>query len=87
MDTYIEGIPGGTGKTFDWKIAADAKAYGRIILAGGLTPENITDAVKIVQPYAVDVNSGIESAPGKKDKDKLEKLFRIMRTLQSEMRR
>jgi len=87
LDTYIEGIPGGTGKTFDWKIAADAKAYGSIILAGGLTPENITDAIKIVQPYAVDINSGIESAPGKKDKDKLDKLFKIMRSLQSAMRR
>jgi phosphoribosylanthranilate isomerase len=75
LDTKISGTPGGTGKTFDWEIAVKAKAYGRIILAGGLTPENILDAVKIVQPYAVDVNSGIEERPGKKDQTKMKLLF------------
>jgi phosphoribosylanthranilate isomerase len=87
LDTYIEGIPGGTGKTFDWEIAIAAKAYGRIILAGGLKPANIAEAIIKVQPYAVDVNSGVESVPGKKDKDKLDKLFKTIRSLQSEMRR
>jgi phosphoribosylanthranilate isomerase len=87
LDTYVEGVSGGTGRTFDWEIAIAAKAYGRIILAGGLNPANIAEAIINVQPYAVDVNSGVESMPGKKDKDKLEKLFKTIRSLQSEMRR
>ncbi len=81
LDTYIEGVLGGTGKTFDWEIAVKAKTYGRIILAGGLTSENIAEAARKVQPYAVDVNSGVESAPGKKDKNKLEQLFKTIRSL------
>jgi phosphoribosylanthranilate isomerase len=79
LDTYSSNTLGGTGKTFDWNIAVSAKNYGRIILAGGLNPENIAEAVKIVQPYAVDVNSGVEISPGKKDKQKLKLLFDNMK--------
>lgn len=60
LDTYADGSYGGLGRTFDWKYAAYAKKYGKIILAGGLNPENVKDAVNTVMPFAVDVSSGVE---------------------------
>ena len=75
LDTYTKDNVGGTGQIFNWEIAVEAKNFSRIILAGGLTPENIEEAVKIVRPYGVDVASGVEGTqPGKKDHNKL-KLF------------
>jgi phosphoribosylanthranilate isomerase len=75
LDTYSKDVIGGTGQIFNWEIAVEAKKFGRIILAGGLTPENIEEAVKLVQPYAVDVASGVEGRKkGIKDHTKL-KLF------------
>ena len=66
---------GGTGQKFNWEIAVEAKKFGRIILAGGLTPENVEEAVKMVRPYGIDVASGVEDAQtGRKDHKKL-KLF------------
>ena len=72
LDTYSRDVIGGTGQIFNWEIAVEAKKFGRIILAGGLTAENIEEAVKLVQPYAVDVASGVEGRKkGIKDHKKL----------------
>ncbi len=75
LDAFDADRLGGTGKTFDWDAAREAKRYGPIILAGGLTPENVGQAVRVVRPYAVDVASGVESAPGIKDSAKLSAFF------------
>jgi len=72
LDAWSPAAHGGTGRTFNWDIAAEAVRRGqRIILAGGLTPDNVAEAVKSVGPYAVDVSSGVECAPGRKDIDKV----------------
>jgi len=72
LDTYVEGMAGGTGKTFDWNlIKRDFFIDKHLILAGGLTPENVANAVSIVKPYAVDVSSGVETN-GVKDLKKIE---------------
>lgn len=79
LDTYVEGMNGGTGKTFDWGTAVAAKKYGRIILSGGITSENVGRAFREVGPYAVDVSSGVELSPGFKDAVKIARLFDAIR--------
>lgn len=80
LDTYSPFKYGGTGKTFDWRIAKEIKNFGLpIILSGGLNPENIREAIGEVKPYAVDVSSGIEEKPGKKNLEKLINFVRIVR--------
>ena len=71
LDAYVEGMAGGTGTTFDWSLAVEAKTWGPIILAGGLTPDNVGEAISRVRPYGVDVSSGVESSPGAKDHAKV----------------
>lgn len=67
LDTYHANMAGGTGQVFDWRLLESVRPVGPIILAGGLTPENVLPAIREVRPFAVDVNSGIESKPGRKD--------------------
>jgi phosphoribosylanthranilate isomerase len=72
LDAWVPDARGGTGKTCDWDVAKAAVATGKsIILAGGLTPEKVGEAVQKVRPYAVDVSGGVESAPGKKDHERI----------------
>lgn len=76
LDTYVKGMKGGTGKTFNWEIAKKAVEKGyKVFLAGGLTPENIEKAINTVSPYGVDISSGVEEVPGKKSLRKIEMLF------------
>ncbi|HMD96997.1 MAG TPA: phosphoribosylanthranilate isomerase [Terriglobia bacterium] len=75
LDNFDPKLIGGTGRTIDWTLAREAKRYGNVILAGGLTPANVAQAIREVRPYAVDVASGVESAPGKKDPEKLRAFF------------
>jgi phosphoribosylanthranilate isomerase len=81
LDAWSPDAFGGTGKTFNWEMAAAARQYGRIILAGGLSADNVVEAVRTVQPYAVDVSSGVESAPGKKDRDKVKEFIKRVKGL------
>jgi phosphoribosylanthranilate isomerase len=80
LDAYSPNALGGTGHTFNWELAKQAKHLGLpVILAGGLTPDNVAEAVAAVRPYMVDVASGVECEPGRKDHDKLRTFIRAVR--------
>jgi phosphoribosylanthranilate isomerase len=79
LDSRDDVLFGGTGKSFDWNFAGPLKLIRPIILAGGLRPDNVREAIRIVRPYAVDVCSGVESAPGKKDSAKLSEFMNEVR--------
>jgi phosphoribosylanthranilate isomerase len=84
LDAYQRGIKGGTGKTFDWNLATAAGEFGMpVILSGGLRPSNIQRAILTVQPYAVDVNSGIEDSPGIKSPLLMKKLMEKIREIEA----
>ena len=83
LDSYVPGHRGGTGEKFNWELAAQAKELGRpVILAGGLSPENIADAMQQVWPFGVDVSSGVERTRGEKDPAKIEEFVARVRALQ-----
>jgi len=72
LDTYVAGKPGGSGETFNWALAREAQRRGRpVFLAGGLTPANVAEAIRQARPYGVDVSTGVEISPGKKDPAKV----------------
>ena len=81
VDSFSEIGYGGTGQITDWALAAEAAKAATILLAGGLTPENVAEAIRSVRPYGVDVSSGVESVPGKKDPVKLRAFFDAVRVV------
>lgn len=80
LDTFVEGSYGGTGKSFDWNIARQARKFGKIILAGGLNSENIIEAIKQADPMVVDVSSGVETN-GFKDREKIKAFINSIKCL------
>lgn len=80
LDAYDKALYGGTGKTANWELAREAAQLTGIFLAGGLSPANIAEAICAVEPFAVDVNSGVESAPGVKDAKQLQALKQAIET-------
>jgi phosphoribosylanthranilate isomerase len=72
LDSHVAGRPGGSGESFDWEIARAHRGPVPVILSGGLRPDNVAAAISVVRPFAVDVASGVEAAPGRKDPEKLE---------------
>ena len=83
LDAYSPDRPGGTGETFNWDLALEARSWGRpIFLAGGLNAENVAEAVRRAQPYGVDVSSGVEAAPGRKDPAKVIAFIRTAKAVE-----
>jgi len=84
LDAQVAGKYGGTGETCDWHTAAEISTQYNVLLAGGLTPENVAQAIRRVQPWGVDVASGVESTPGVKDADKLQRFIENARCVKHE---
>jgi phosphoribosylanthranilate isomerase len=83
LDAYTPDKPGGTGETFNWDLALEAQGWGRpIFLAGGLNPGNVAEAVRRARPYGVDVSSGVEAAPGRKDLAKVIAFIRAAKSVE-----
>ncbi len=83
IDAAVKGVYGGSGVTADWSAAAELAKKYPLLLAGGLTPENVADAVRQVRPWGVDVASGVESAPGEKDAEKMSAFIKAVRVAES----
>ncbi|HTX12685.1 MAG TPA: phosphoribosylanthranilate isomerase [Solirubrobacteraceae bacterium] len=82
LDSYTAGVPGGTGETFAWEMARTHRGRIPVILSGGLNPDNVADGIAAVHPYAVDVASGVELSPGRKDPAKLTAFAEAVRAAQ-----
>lgn len=78
LDAYVPGLEGGSGHCFDWSLAAGLSRERKLTLAGGLTPDNVAQAVRAVKPFCVDVASGVERAPGDKDMARVEAFMRAV---------
>lgn len=84
LDTRVEGLAGGSGRCFDWNLAVKARELGKpLILAGGLNPANVAEAIARVRPAWVDVSTGVESAPGRKDYRKMKEFIANVRSADS----
>ena len=83
LDTYLPDKVGGTGMTFNWQWAVKARTYGRIILAGGLSPDNVAAAISMVKPYGVDASSSLEQSPGVKDHEKVMQFIEEVRRVEA----
>lgn len=83
LDTKVEGKYGGTGKTFDWSLAREAKELGLVILAGGLGPDNVAEAIRQVKPYAVDASTRLESEPRVKDPELVRSFIEAVKQAES----
>jgi phosphoribosylanthranilate isomerase len=84
-DAHVPGRRGGTGETFDWNLVANRRSRVPLILSGGLTPDNVAEAIRTVRPYAVDVASGVELEPGRKDPAKVDALVQAVRATSHEV--
>jgi phosphoribosylanthranilate isomerase len=78
FDAHRPQAPGGTGESFNWELLSDRRSKVPMVLAGGLTPENVDHAIEAVDPFGVDVVSGVEAEPGRKDPEKVEAFFRAV---------
>jgi phosphoribosylanthranilate isomerase len=87
LDSYQKGLEGGTGAAFDWQLIDELGLQKPLILAGGLNSVNVAEAVRRVRPYAIDVNSGVEDAPGKKNHQQLKALIDTVNKVLAELRR
>jgi len=87
LDARDDALFGGTGKSFDWSLARDMQRMRPVVLAGGLRPDNVREAIRVVAPYAVDVCSGVECAPGKKDAAKLRQFMDEVRHVDTKLHR
>ena len=79
LDSHVRGVQGGSGETFEWELTRTHKGVPPLILSGGLTPDNVAEAIEVTRPFAVDVASGVEASPGVKDHRKLEAFANAVR--------
>jgi len=85
LDTGVPGQFGGTGRNFDWQVAVEVKKHADVILAGGLTADNVAEAISKVRPIAIDVCSGVEAEPGRKDIEEMKRFMMAIESVNSQL--